>query len=141
MASKDFHTLIQSQIALVQQAILSDTTTVGLVIGTHFFESIEFNVQGGLVTGTNSSYQLILDDGNDPNFSDVAPVASEFLIGDPSALITASNEILSLGYVGHKAFVRASILSASTGISDNIEFIGIIMIGDSARHFPFIPPL
>ncbi len=136
MATRDFHSVIQSRIALNQQPIAVGGTTLGFIMDTSFFESIEFSVQGGVLV--NSNFQLLLEDGNDPNLSDAAPVATEFLIGDPSATITTTNGLLSLGYVGHKRFVRPSIF-AVVGAGGSIQFIGIIMIGDSVRHFPFVP--
>lgn len=139
MASKDFNSIIQVLVAFPQQPIQVDTTTVGLVMGTAFFESIELIVQGGVVI--NGEFQLLIEDGNDPSLSDAAPVAPEFLIGDPNALITATDEIISLGYVGHKQFVRPSIISVAIQVAGGIEAIGVVLVSDGARHFPFIPLL
>ena len=135
MASKDLHNIIKSRVALPLEEITSNNFFNGVLFDTTFFESIEFIAVGGTVT--DGQYKLVLEDANQSNFSDGAPVAAEFLIGDPDALITTSQGILSLGYVGHKRFVVASILS--TGVTVGIASIGIRLIADRTRHIPFAP--
>ncbi len=135
MATKDLHNLIKISVALPLEEIVSNNFFNGILFDTSFFESIEFVVIGG--TLTDGQYKLVIEDANQSNFSDGAPVASEFLIGDPNALITTSQGILGLGYVGHKRFVVGSILS--TGVTLGIASIGIRLIADRVRHFPLVP--
>lgn len=135
MATQDLHTLIKPVVALPMAAIIANGTTAGTIFDTTFFESIEFSAVSGSVA--DGQYKFLIEDANDSGFNGGAPVASEFLVGDPNAVITTSDTTLGLGYIGHKRFVRANIVS--TGVTVGVISFAVLLIADRVRHIPVVP--
>lgn len=95
--------------------IATDTTTVGAIIDTKNYESMTFLLNSGVVT--DGAYAILVEDGDDSGLSDAAAVDDEFLIGtEANAAFALTDDGVSktLGYNGHKRFVRLSIVSTST---------------------------
>lgn len=140
MAQKDLHNSIKNTFTLSQQKIGTDTTTNGVGVDTTFFESIEFVMSGGVNQVSIFKALLLLEDSDtDSNFT---PVADEFILGDPALAFLDENnefEIISLGYIGKKKFVRGSIVSTGAGGGDGILSVGIMIVADAPHHVPFIP--
>ena len=94
------------------QAITTDTTTVGNEIDMLGYEGITFFLFTG--TLTDGSYVLLIED-SDTSGSGYAAVSDTFLIGtEVATTLTASDSVTSIGYVGKKRYVRASIVSSAT---------------------------
>ena len=127
MSSIDMHTTVFAYNALSNATISSDTTTVGAIIDTQGYESLEFLIKSG--TRTDGTYTPLIEDGDDSGLSDAAAVTDTFLLGtEAAAAITASNALGRIGYCGKKRYVRLSIVSTSvtTGCT---SFGGIALLG------------
>jgi hypothetical protein len=114
MTTRDMHNNIQPDPALVIQDIVSDTTTVGIIIDTSGFESVEFVILSGFLR--DGAYVPLIQDGDDSGLSDAAAVSDTFLLGTESAASFASTDddkTKRIGYVGKKRYVRLSIVSTS----------------------------
>lgn len=99
--------------ALDQQAITSDITTVGEIIDTAGFEGLDMNVRSGVIT--DGSYTTIIEDGDESNLSDAAPVSSDLIIGTLPAFIASEDNVTKhFGSVSKKRFQRISIVSTGT---------------------------
>lgn len=137
MASRDLHSTIFAEVALKNAAIVGSTTTVGEIIDMGAVpgqEALEFIIQSGtLVDGV---YVAKVEDGNDAALADAADVSSEFLLPtDGTALTDAtftlaadSDQVRRLGYVGHKRYVRLSIVS--TGITSGGPMSAVAVKGN-----------
>ncbi|MCK5617723.1 hypothetical protein KAR91_88480 [Candidatus Pacearchaeota archaeon] len=123
MSSKDMQSKIDELVALNTQLINTDTTTVGNIIDTQDFESVEFIIQEGVKT--LGDVTPILEDGDDSGLSDAAVVASDFRLGSLVTL-NATNAITRVGYVGKKRYIRLSVLSAN---SANLTVGGTVILG------------
>lgn len=111
MASQDLHSNIDERNAFDTQLINTSTTTVGEIIDTQGYESIEFIFKAGVVSAGDIT--PILEDGDDSALSDEAVVTSTFRLGALVAL-DATDGITRFGYVGKKRYVRLSALSDGT---------------------------
>lgn len=128
MAMKDMHNNILQKVALNIQAISSDTTTVGNIIDTRGFQSLEFvNISG---TITDGDYALLIEHGDASNLSDAAAVADSDLIGTEAAASfdadTDDNLALRVGYIGEKRYVRASLVSTNTTTGGTLGVLAIL---------------
>lgn len=113
MSEYDLHSNIKQEVALDSQDITTNTTTVGNIIDTRGFESIEFVIQSGVIT--DGTYTLILEQGDDSGLSDAAVVPTDEVLGVLTGFVAADdNAAKRVGSIGKKRFQRLSILSAGT---------------------------
>lgn len=122
MPTREITTNLKNEVALDIQVIASDTTTVGNIISVADFD---LGANLTIISGAyaDGQYDVLIEDGDEANLSDAAPVIDLFLVGqDPTSSVTpelqaqigAANQIRKIGYRGPKAFVRLSIVSTST---------------------------
>ena len=113
MAEYDLHSNVKQEVALDSQDITTDTTTVGNIIDTRGFESLEYVIQSGTIT--DGTYTLVLEQGDDSGLSDAAVVPTDEVLGVLTGFVAADDDAAKrVGSIGKKRFQRLSILSAST---------------------------
>lgn len=75
---------------------------------------------------------MLLEESDD-NFATSNTVATDFVVNDAAdSLVDAANAVQTLGYVGHKRYVRMSIVSANTA---TFYASGLVIL-EHARHNP-----
>lgn len=137
MTTREIHNILFPNVALDQQEITSNTTTVGNIIDTQQsagFNSLEFYIQSGVLT--DGDYAILLEQGNDPGLSDAAPVPDVDLTNlEASAAFVAADDqsVKRIGYIGDKEFVRASLVS--TNVSTGGFFTIMALLGHT-RNAP-----
>ena len=100
---------IKDVVAINIQAIASDTTTAGVEIDTQGFNSCTFVMQTGAVTAGDAT--LLIQD-SDTSGSGYANVDDDFLSGtEASTKLDTANTVSSIGYVGKKRYVKASVVT------------------------------
>lgn len=110
---QDLHHNVGSEIALANQNITTDTTTVGAIIDSKGFESLEFIIASGTIT--DGTYTLILEEGDDSGLSDAAVVPADEVLGVLTGFVAADDDTTKrVGSIGKKRYQRLSILSAAT---------------------------
>jgi hypothetical protein len=109
MAVNDSKTKYDAKIGLNTQAISSDTTTNGVKLDLAEYLGITFAMTVGAVAAGDVTI-LIEDSTDNVTF---AAVTDQFLISTEGTLDTA-NTITSVGYVGKKRYVRASVVTANS---------------------------
>jgi len=109
MATKDSRTKYDAKIGLNTQAISSDTTTAGVKLDLSGYLGATFSMTLGAVSAGDVTI-LIKDSTDNTTF---AAVADQFLISTEATLDTA-NTITSVGYVGKKRYVQASVVTANS---------------------------
>lgn len=110
MASYDQKTSLKALKALNIASIATNTTTAGSSIDTKGFESLTLFFELG--ARTDGTFLPLVQDSDDN--STFADVADTFLIGtEAEALLNTANTIKSIGYVGKKRYVKASIVSSA----------------------------
>jgi len=131
MATRDEHstkTIVDANTA----AITSDTTTVGAVIDTQRYESLEFV---GYASITDGTYTFVMEESKD----DVTytPVGSDFVLytgrkasptDDLPTLVNATDNDtwFRFGYVGKDRYVRLSVVSASTTSGATLNICAVL---------------
>jgi len=110
---RDLTSSVEPKIALKLQTISTSTTTVGEIIDSQGFESVDFSFITG--TLTDGDYQVALEDGEESNLSDAATVSSDFIIGTlPNFVDDTDDDVIGhFGYNGKKRFIRMSIVSTN----------------------------
>ena len=130
---RDLHSNVQAAVALDAAAISTDTTTVGNIIDTAGFESIEFI--GLSKTITDGTYTLKIEDGDDSGLSDAADVDSTLILGSLFAFAAADDDaVLRTGCISKKRYIRASIVSAST--TTGVDIMSVIAIQGHPKTGP-----
>lgn len=134
MASQDLFSNVLPVVALNSTAISSNTTTNGNIIDTQNFEALMFQVYSGTIT--DGAYAITLQHGDASNLSDATSVPSEFILGglaDAGFVAADDNTVKSFGYVGHKRYVRMSIVSTTVSSGGTL---GAIALKGRPRHAP-----
>jgi hypothetical protein len=110
MASYEQKTSLKALKALNIASIATNTTTAGSSIDTKGFESLTLFFELG--DRTDGTFLPLVQDSDDN--STFADVIDQFLIGtEAEALLNTANTVKSIGYVGKKRYVKASIVSSA----------------------------
>jgi len=129
----DLHSNIKQLVALDFAAITTDTTTVGNIIDTLDFESLEFIVQSGDIT--DGAYALLLEEGDDSGLSDVAAVSAEETLGVLTGFVAADdNAAKRVGSIGKKRYQRLSIVS--TGTTTGVDSMTAVAVLGNPKTAP-----
>lgn len=129
----DLHHKVQAAVALDAAAIATDTTTVGNIIDTLGFESIEFIGLSKAIT--DGTYTLKLEDGDDSGLSDAADIDSALILGSLFAFGSGDDDaVLRTGAISKKRYIRASIVSAST--SSGVDIMAVIAVQSNPKTNP-----
>lgn len=109
----DLHSNVFQVVAFDSQNITTDTTTVGNVIDTVGFESLEYLIQSGTIT--DGTYTLLLEEADVVGFTGSTVVPTDETLGVLTGFVAADDDAaLRVGSIGKKQFQRLSIVSAST---------------------------
>jgi len=115
MAVKDIRSNVKQTVALTA-IISSDTTTNGAVLDTADFElGLMFALD--ITAFTDGSYTLLLEEDDVIGFGSSSVISGDQLIGSLPVVAAASVEgadLLTVGVISNKKFVRASIVSTGT---------------------------
>ena len=135
MTSMDMHTTILTSIGLAIADITSDTTTVGAVVDTQLFESIEWSIQSGTIT--DGTFTPVIEESDVIGFSPSNVLDTDFSLGTiANATFVAADDdtVKRIGSVGKKRFQRLSIVSTGT-TSGGTNFGAQAILGHH-RHQP-----
>lgn len=109
----DLHNNVKGALALAVQDITTNTTTVGAIIDTLGFESLEYFITSGTIT--DGAYALKLEEGDDSGLSDAADVPAANVLGALTGFVAADDDTVKrVGSVGKKRYQRLSIVSTGT---------------------------
>ena len=110
---KDLHSNVKTLIALAVQDITANTTTVGAIIDTLGFESLEYSAMSGTIT--DGAFAFKLEDGDDSGLSDAADVPAANILGVLTGFVAADDDsVLRVGSISKKRYQRMSLVSTST---------------------------
>lgn len=110
----DLHHNILPKVVLAPVVIGSSTTTVGAIIDTKGFESLDYSILSGVIT--DGAYTVVLEEGDDSGLSDAAVVPAELVLDAlPAFADTEDGVAKSVGSIGKKRYQRLSIVS--TGVT------------------------
>lgn len=128
MSEYDLHSRVKQAVALDSQDITTDTTTVGNIIDTSGFESLEFIIQSGVIT--DGAYALLLEQGDDSGLSDAAAVPAANILGVLTGFVlTDDNAAKRVGSIGKKRYQRLSIVSTATSTGAT-KFSSVAVLGN-----------
>ena len=114
----DLHSNIDDRMALNPTAINSNTTTVGNIIDSLGYESLEFVVSMGTIV--DGVYALVLEEGDDAALADAAVVPADNVLGALTGFVAADdNSTKRVGSIGKKRYQRLSIVS--TGVTTGVD--------------------
>lgn len=112
MAQFDQASPISPRVALNTAAITTNTTTVGNIIDTQGFNALTLLVNVG--ARTDGTFTPLVEHSDDSGMSGAVAVDDSDLVGtEAGAAISAANTVKKIGYVGHKRYVRLSVVSTS----------------------------
>jgi len=129
----DLHNNVDDQIAMDLAAISSNTTTVGNIIDTAGYESIEFIALMGTIT--DGAYAFKIEDGDASNLSDAADVDSSLLLGALTGFAATDDDSSKrVGCIAKKRYVRLSLVS--TGVTTGVNMAGAAAVLGHPHHAP-----
>jgi hypothetical protein len=128
---QDLHSNIKVVPALTPRAaIATDTTTAGTAVDLQGFEACVFAIASGVLT--DGSYTPLIEESDD-NSSYSAVADADLMSTEAAEAFAATDdaEVHKIGYIGHKRYVRLSMVAASTTSGG---FLAAIAILGHARH-------
>lgn len=126
MSEFDLHTIIDDRVALDNQEITTNTTTVGEIIDTKGFESLEFITHSG--TLTDGAYAILLEEGDESDLADATVLPAADTLGALTGFALTDDDItIRVGSIGKKRFQRLSLVS--TSVTTGGFFSGIAVLG------------
>lgn len=132
----DIHSSIATAIALANQTISTNTTTVGAIIDTLGFEALEFVVVTGTIT--DGSYAFKVETSNDSGLAgavDITASLTQVVLGNKTALVAADDNITRrLGVVEFDRYVRLSLVS--TGVTTGGTNFSAVAVKAHAKSIP-----
>lgn len=129
----DLHSNVKQEVALNAAAITTDTTTVGNIIDSLDFESLEFIIQSGTIT--DGAYALLLEEGDDSGLSDAAAVPADETLGVLTGFVAADDDAAKrVGSIGKKRYQRLSIVS--TGTTTGANFMSAVAVLGNPKSAP-----
>ena len=129
----DLHSNIKQVVAFDSQDITTDTTTVGNVIDTVGFESLEYLIQSGTIT--DGAYALLLEEADVVGFTGSTVVPAAETLGVLTGFVAADDDAaLRVGSIGKKQFQRLSIVS--TGTSTGATKMSSTAVLGRPKHMP-----
>ena len=129
MPHRDIRSDFLPQNAFPVATISTDTTTAGAILDTADFDSgVMFVVF--CTAYTDGTYTPLIHDGDNSALSDAAVVVDAELNGtEAAAALTALSasgaDLLSIGYVGSKRYVRFSWVSTSTSSGADLGVLAL----------------
>lgn len=131
----DLHSDIETNIALANQNITTNTTTVGAIIDTQGFEGFEYVISTGTIT--DGVYAFLIETGNDSGLSDAVDITAVDplkVIGSVADIVLTDDDITRrLGVVEHDRYIRLSLVSTGTTTGGtNFSAVGINAFAKSA---------
>ncbi|HEY0220486.1 MAG TPA: hypothetical protein VGC26_12085 [Afipia sp.] len=130
---RDLHNNITVKRGISPAAAGTDNTAiVSQIVDTLGFGAVEFILNLGANTDTNSVFAVLFEDGNDSGLSDHAAVDDAFLLGTEAlAGFTAAdddNKLKKIGYTGSKRYCRVTVTPTGND-SGNIFVSGLWLLG------------
>jgi len=122
--SADLHHQIAAEVALDVQAITTDTTTEGNIIDLNGKLAVDFSIVAG--TLTDGTYTALLEDGDEANLGDAAPIPAERILGGALPALSVSDSVERIGFFKLKRFVRLSLVSTGTATGGTIGALAIV---------------
>ena len=123
MSSYDIHTVLSAVESLAATDVNTNTTTEGTEVDTAGFEGCEFILS--LTAWTTGTFAFSLED-SDTSGSGYAAVDSDLVFLKDESLGAAG--ITRIGYVGHKRYVRLSIVSTDV-VTTGATLYGTAILG------------
>lgn len=134
---KDLHNNIKASLAMPPKAAVTDNTAfVSEIIDTANFGSCEFIGIHGTNADANTTYTILVEDGNDSALGDNAAVDDVYLLGTEAGAaidFADDNKVFKIGYVGPKRYVRVTVTPADN--TGNAFIAGVWVLGHP-RNLP-----
>lgn len=142
---RDLHSLINPKRGISPAAAGTDNTAmVSQIVDTAGYDSAEFVILVGANTDTNSTFAVLVEDGDAANLSDASAVDDAYLLGtEVLAAFTAAsddNTVRKIGYLGTKRYARVTI-TPSGNDSGNIFVAGVWLLGHAHNAPTANPPV
>lgn len=120
----DMHHSVTPETGFDLAIIATDTTSLGNIIDTATYESLEFLLISGTIA--DGAYAVSLQEGDDSGLSDVAAVSADETLGDADFALTDDDTSKKIGYIGKKRYVRLSIVSTATTSGGTLGAIALL---------------
>lgn len=132
---RDLASNIGTAVAIAPAVVTDNTAQVGEVIDLAGFRSMAFVIATGTLADADATFEVLVEEGDESNGSDMAAVADSDLIGTEAEAgfdFSADTATRKIGYVGHKRYVRLTV--TPSGNSGNAPIAAVAVLGHAAER-------
>lgn len=139
---KDLVNNIHPLRAISPVSVADNTAQVSQIIDRQGFDSVTFVILTGSIADADTTFTVLVEDGDASNLSDAAAVADADLLGLETTAgfqFDDDNETRKIGYVGMKRYVRLTITPANNASAALLAAVAIL--GHPAKAPTLNPPV
>ncbi|MDY0748510.1 hypothetical protein SNE35_28680 [Paucibacter sp. R3-3] len=130
---KDLMNRIHPLKVITPVVVTDNTAQVGTIIDRQGYSSLTYLIVTGTLADADATFTVLLEEGDQANLSDAAPVDDAFLLGTEALAsfnFADDAETRKLGYVGGKRYTRLTI--TPSGNTGNAPIAAIAVLGSAA---------
>ncbi len=139
---KDLHSKIHPLKVITPVVVTDNTAQVGTIIDRQGYDSLTYVIVTGTLADADATFAVLLEEGDQSNLSDAAPVADADLIGTEALAgftFADDGETRKLGYKGNKRYTRLTI--TPSGNTGNAPIAAVALLGHPALAPTPNPPV
>lgn len=129
MKALDMYSKVAVRRAISPVSVADNTAQVSQIIDRQGFTGLLLAIAIGAVADDDTTFTLLVEDGDVANLSDAAAVADANLNGTEAGQtfqFDDDNETRKIGYVGNKRYVRLTITPANNASAALISALAIL---------------
>ncbi len=126
---RDLHNHIKPMRCISPVSVADNTAQVGQIIDRQGFNSLEYLIAIGSVADADTTFTVLLEEGDASDLSDAAAVADADLLGTEalaSFQFDDDNEVRKLGYRGNKRYTRLTITPANNASAAVLAAVAVL---------------
>lgn len=126
---RDLHNSIEVRRLISPTRVADNTAQVSQIIDLANRDEVELVILTGTIADADTTFVVLVEDGDAANLSDAAAVADEFLLGTEAGAAFAfgdDDEWRKIGYIGGKRYLRLTITPANNTGNADIAAVAIL---------------
>jgi hypothetical protein len=126
---RDLYSNLTFRRAISPVSVADNTAQVSQIIDRQGFDSLVFAIATGSIADADTTFTVLVEDGDAANLSDAAAVVDAELNGTEVLAgfqFDSDNQTRKIGYIGNKRYIRLTITPAANASAALISAIAVL---------------